>query len=169
MKSVSKWKTAAILGAAALLVFVVVAVAQTLPDGPGKQLVQDTCASSCHGAESWSELRMSKEDWRPLVTDMVSRGEAKTDKEIETMLDYLAKNFGPEEKGDSKGTQPDKINVNKAPSKELAAFFDITPKDADAIVQYREKNGDFKTIEDLKKVPGVDDKKIDSKKDKLEF
>ena len=37
------------------------------------------------------------------------------------------------------------------------------------IIQYRAKNGDFKSIDDLKKVPGVDVAKIEAKKDRLVF
>ncbi|HKX30835.1 MAG TPA: helix-hairpin-helix domain-containing protein, partial [Blastocatellia bacterium] len=40
---------------------------------------------------------------------------------------------------------------------------------AAAIIQYRAKNGKFKSIEDLKKVPGVDAAKIEAKKDRLTF
>jgi competence protein ComEA len=37
------------------------------------------------------------------------------------------------------------------------------------IIQYRDKNGGFKSIEDLKKVPGVDAAKIEARKDRLIF
>jgi competence protein ComEA len=37
------------------------------------------------------------------------------------------------------------------------------------IVEYREKNGPFKSIDALKKVPGVDAAKIEAKKDRLAF
>ncbi len=36
-------------------------------------------------------------------------------------------------------------------------------------MSYREANGNFKTLDDLKKVPGLDAVKIESKKDRLEF
>jgi len=45
----------------------------------------------------------------------------------------------------------------------------LTPEEATAIVSYREKNGDYKTIDDLKKVAGIDSKKIEAKKDLLQF
>jgi competence protein ComEA len=41
--------------------------------------------------------------------------------------------------------------------------------DAAAAIQYRTKNGDFKSIEDLKNVPGIDTAKIEAKKDRLTF
>ena len=37
------------------------------------------------------------------------------------------------------------------------------------MIAYREKNGLFKSVDDLKKVPGIDAKKIDAKKDRLYF
>jgi competence protein ComEA len=45
----------------------------------------------------------------------------------------------------------------------------LTDTEAAAVVDYRKKNGDFKTIDDLKKVPDVDGKKLDAKKDRLAF
>jgi len=59
--------------------------------------------------------------------------------------------------------------VNKSSSADLQTSLELSPKDADAVVAYRTKNGDFKTLDDLKKVPDVDLKKIDDKKDRLIF
>ncbi len=97
MKCSIGWRVGWLWVVLVLTAFAVILVGQVkLPEGEGKQLVEDTCALSCHGPESWSELRMGKEDWDPLVRDMASRGEAKSEKELELMVNYLAKNFGPE-------------------------------------------------------------------------
>jgi len=45
----------------------------------------------------------------------------------------------------------------------------VKRSEAAAIIQYRTDHGDFKTIDDLKKVPGLDFKKIEAKKDLLVF
>jgi competence ComEA-like helix-hairpin-helix protein len=45
----------------------------------------------------------------------------------------------------------------------------LFPEEAEAIVVYREKNGNFKEWQDLQKVPGVDPKKIESRKDHITF
>jgi competence protein ComEA len=45
----------------------------------------------------------------------------------------------------------------------------ITQKQADAIVAYRTKNGDFKDVDGIKKVDGVDAAAIDAKKDSIVF
>ena len=41
--------------------------------------------------------------------------------------------------------------------------------EAAAVIQYREKNGPFKSLADLKKVPGIDSAKIEAKKDSITF
>jgi competence protein ComEA len=51
----------------------------------------------------------------------------------------------------------------------LESGLSLPRSQAAAIVQYRDKNGDFHSIEDLKKVPGVDAAKIEAKKDRLLF
>jgi len=58
-----------------------------------------------------------------------------------------------------------KININKASKDELAKLPDIGPKTAEEIIQYREKNGPFKKIDDIKKVQGIGDKKFEKIKD----
>jgi competence protein ComEA len=49
----------------------------------------------------------------------------------------------------------DKISINKATNQELAAIKGIGTKKAEAIIEYRENNGDFVSIEDLVKVKGI--------------
>ena len=45
----------------------------------------------------------------------------------------------------------------------------ISQENADAIVQYRAKNGALKNLEALKSVPGIDAKQIEAKKEWIEF
>lgn len=47
-----------------------------------------------------------------------------------------------------------KIDLNKATVKELTKIKGVTPTKAKAIVAYRKKNGDFKSVEELKNVKG---------------
>lgn len=51
-----------------------------------------------------------------------------------------------------------KVNINTAQVAELEALPGIGQSKAEAIVKYREENGNFKTAEDLKKVKGIGDK-----------
>ena len=47
------------------------------------------------------------------------------------------------------------VNVNTANEKELQMLTGIGPAKAKAIIDYRTKNGEFKTVDDLIKVPGI--------------
>lgn len=47
-----------------------------------------------------------------------------------------------------------KIDINSASEKELMTLKNVGPKKAQSIIEYREKNGKFKTIEELEKVKG---------------
>jgi glucose dehydrogenase len=63
-----------------------------LPEGEGKPAVQRICGA-CHGVGTFVQSRMSREEWRQVVTDMVARGATGTPAELQTVVDYLAKNL----------------------------------------------------------------------------
>lgn len=50
-----------------------------------------------------------------------------------------------------------RVNINTATEAELDALPSIGPTRAKAIIQYRNENGDFKSIGDIKKVSGIGD------------
>ena len=55
-----------------------------------------------------------------------------------------------------KGTET--VNINKANAETLAAYLKgVGPNKAEAIVKYRKANGTFKSVDDLKNVPGIGD------------
>lgn len=60
-----------------------------------------------------------------------------------------------------------KVNINTATETQLALLPGIGPKLATEIVNYRGSNGNFKTIEDIKKINGVGNKKFEKIKDLL--
>lgn len=61
-----------------------------------------------------------------------------------------------------------KININTATKEDLLKIKFIGDKKADAIIEYRKENGDFNTVEELKKVPGIGEKIYQKIKDKIE-
>src|SRR3989338_1021065 len=52
------------------------------------------------------------------------------------------------------------VNLNTASKSELETVKGIGPQKAEAILDYRKKNGPFKTVDDLKKVSGFGDKSV---------
>ena len=60
-----------------------------------------------------------------------------------------------------------KINLNKATVEELSQLKGIGMKYAERIVQYRDKNGPFKNIEDLLNVQGIGAKTLEKNKDRI--
>jgi competence protein ComEA len=132
-----------------------------LPDGPGKATTQKVCGS-CHGAELVIGRQENKDTWGAIVQDMVQRGATGTEDEFFEVVDYLGTYF-------SKSSPAIKINVNKATAKDLENALRIPNKQAAAIVHQRDEKGDFKSLEDLKKVPGVDVNRIEASKNRLAY
>ena len=59
-------------------------------------------------------------------------------------------------------TKEGKVNINTATVEELKTLKGVGEKKAEAIIEYRKKNGSFKTKEDLMKVRGIGKKLFDS-------
>ena len=126
--------------------------------------MQKVC-TQCHDIESIPRLRYSREDWSNLVYSMKDMGADATGPELEQIVDYLAKNFG---KGGATAAAK-KVNVNSASAKEIETGLGVSTKDSEAIVAYRVKNGNFKDVDGVLKVDGVDAAKIQAAKDNIDF
>ena len=142
---------------------------QTLPPGPGKQIVQQQCAG-CHAVRVVTAKRASKQQWSALVDQMITRGANLEDEDIDTVVDYLSRNFGPgRPPAPDKSTRKASLHINTATATQISAGLGLTAKQSAAIVAYRKQNGDFKNWQELSSVPGIDAAKIESKKDLLIF
>ena len=60
-----------------------------------------------------------------------------------------------------------KVNINTASKEKLETLPGIGETTAQKIIDYREANGKFKTIEDIKNVSGIGESKYESLKDKI--
>ena len=142
---------------------------QSLPEGRGREPFRRIC-SNCHALEIATTLKLSADQWTAVVNDMADRGAEGTDDEFELIVNYLSTNFHPTKDGsDSKAPAGQKINVNTASAHELADALGLPAGDAEAIVQYRKDKGAFKDWPDLRKVPGIDLKRLEDQKDRILF
>jgi glucose dehydrogenase/cytochrome c5 len=71
-----------------------VANSAAMPDGAGKAIVQKQCAV-CHAVTVVTAKHASRSEWEQVVNQMVSRGADLSDDDIDTVLEYLTKNYGP--------------------------------------------------------------------------
>ena len=60
-----------------------------------------------------------------------------------------------------------KVNINTATVEELKTLKGVGEKKAEAIIEYRKKNGSFKTKEDLMKVRGIGKKLFESFQERI--
>jgi hypothetical protein len=67
--------------------------AKRLPDGPGKQIVETSC-KDCHTFDRITMAHHSLTRWRTIVRDMQQRGADVEPGDLDTLVHYLAQNFG---------------------------------------------------------------------------
>ena len=128
--------------------FVTAMAAQSLPEGKGRAELQRICGM-CHGVTEATKLRLSASGWSAVVDDMATRGAQGTDDEFELIVKYLAANFST-------------VNLNSAGARQIAESLGLSQSDADAIVEYRTSKGAFKDWPDVRRVSGIDLKKLES-------
>lgn len=131
-----------------------------LPDGPGKAETQKLCAN-CHELDKSVSLKQDRAGWQRTVEKMVASGMKASDAEINTVLDYLTRNYPADD--------VPRLKVNSADAIEFESILSLKRSQATAVIKYREQHGKFKSIEELKKVPGLDAAKLEAKKDRLIF
>jgi competence protein ComEA len=131
---------------------------EKLPAGPGRDIMKKVC-SKCHDAENVIGLAKSREEWGELVGKMVDIGAQGSVDDFNDVVDYLTEFF----------PQAPRVNVNKVAAKEFETALGFSAKEAGAIVGYRGAKGNFKSIEDLLKVPGIDVKKVQARRDRFAF
>ena len=131
-----------------------------LPDGPGREETERLC-KNCHELARSISRRQDRDGWQQTIAKMVAFGTKGTDQEFTAIIDYLAKHYPA-------GHVPP-VNVNEASAIELESGLGLRRSQASALIAFREKNGKFKSIAGLKKVPGIDAAKLETKKDRIVF
>ena len=84
-------------------------------------------------------------------------------------FEYLTNNNDNKQKEDKNENQTinDKVSINSATKEELMTLTGIGEAKANAIISYRNENGLFKNIEDIKNVSGIGDSIFEKIKDNI--
>ena len=109
----------------------------------------------------------------PTIGENIEGNEANEQNQNTNMIDetskYVTSSSGviQEEQTNAQSEQKknEKININTATQTELETLPGIGPATSLKIVNYREENGKFQTIEDIKEVSGIGDAKYENIKD----
>ena len=152
------WLCGLLLCAAAGSSVPALAAQVVLPEAPGRDMTVKLCGN-CHAAETVASVRLSPQGWREVIARMVAAGAKGTEQELETVFQYVSTQFPVE-------AQP-ALNLNTAAAVDLESVAGLLRKEAAALIAHREKNGPCKKLEDLKKVAGLDYKKIEARKERL--
>ena len=134
--------------------------AQELPEGPGRDETIKLC-KQCHEVARSISRPQDRDGWQTTLNKMVAFGMKATPQELDLVLDYLAHNYPA-------GEVP-RVNVNTASAIELESGLSLRRSQASALIRHREKNGTFKSLDDLKKVPALEAVNFDAKKDRITF
>ena len=89
----------------------------------------------------------------------------KKGEELSEISSSLIVNNSSNSSNNSSLSKSTKVNINKATQSELETSPGIGPSTALKIVTYRNENGKFKSIEDIKNVSGIGDAKYEKMKD----
>ena len=66
-----------------------------VPDGPGKQILLNTC-TMCHNLQRIKNGRRSAEEWEETLLAMLNEGAPVSDEQFPVIHDYLSRHFGVE-------------------------------------------------------------------------
>lgn len=126
-----------------------------LPDAPGKAVLTRMC-TVCHETDLIVDTPRTVPIWAETLLLMKEFGAEGSDADWKTVADYLITHLAH-------------LAVNKATSDQFAQVFGVSERIAAGVVAYRDTQGGFKTIDDLKKAPGLDAARIDALQPRLIF
>jgi cytochrome c5 len=67
-----------------------------LPEGDGKAIATENC-QACHKLTNLTKAHKDLDDWKETVQTMIDRGANVSPDQVDTLVQYLAKNFGPKD------------------------------------------------------------------------
>lgn len=128
---------------------------KTLPEGP---------------ADSAYNKKANKNNKENNPTTKSKNSLAAADSVMNSGIDIITDSLGAvveeeEDKGKNQSGSSSLININKATQAELENLPNVGPATAKAIIEYREKNGEFKKLTDIMKITGIKQKTYDKIKE----
>ena len=81
------------LAALALAAAVVSGASPSLPEGPGRKILESACVA-CHSLDVVTAKRWSNQQWRDSVNAMIARGAAVNKDQARDLVTYLGRHFG---------------------------------------------------------------------------
>jgi competence protein ComEA len=129
--------------------------AEARRDAADLEVLNRVCAP-CHGLEPITMSLKTRDEWDGTFDQMESYGAIATPAEFQQAFDYVMRHHST-------------INVNRASATDLASWLGVSESLGQAIIDYRTAQGAFKTLDDLKKVPGIQPEKLDARKGRASF
>jgi cytochrome c5 len=118
-----------------------VASPAALPPGEGRDMLAIAC-SQCHALNVIRSMREGTEGWKRHVYNMVTRGAQLTAREADTVIAYLAANFGP--------TAPTatavKVTLPGGPGKELVEARCTACHDLERVAAVKRQKADWPAL-----------------------
>ena len=119
---------------------------QKVAEDPDTGLFMRLC-NDCHDSKQIVSQRRTRADWEAVITKMIEKGLDAPGKDLETVFAFLNRNYG-------------RVFINRAPADEIVAVLTVSQQDADALVAYRKTAGAFADFDAIRKVAGIDIKKL---------
>jgi len=128
--------------------------AKAADPSPELQAVQMVCGR-CHTTALFMNETRSWDRWNDVFADMTQRGAKGTDEQLARVTTYFLENLTL-------------VNINSSPAEELTGVLGVSDQVADAIIARRERQP-FKSIADLRMIPGVDPGTLEKRKSRILF
>jgi mono/diheme cytochrome c family protein len=118
---------------------------ENLPNGPGKDVFAKVC-SACHGLDRPMGLKRTKEAWSATVAEMAGFGADATQEQFQAIVEYLAKNFGPDAGSPAAAAGPAGMKLPEGLGKEVIMKACSACHIPDSFVNYRHTPDEWQSI-----------------------
>ena len=132
-----------------------IVLGQSSKEDVGDKRAFEAVCGSCHTAGLVAGFR-SEPEWVETVQQMVRLGARASDEQFDRLMRFLLRTWT-------------KVKINSATAPEIAPVLDIGDAAAEAVVKRRTELGSFKSLDQLKKIPGLNPAKLEARKDRIIF